>query len=285
MNSMTSYAKVAQSSVGAHFYLSIRTLNARFLESSIHLDRALQIYEAPLKKILKTYVERGRVEIHIQVQTPKENQASRLKLNEKVLYQWAKIYRDASKALDLPLSIHLHQLLQMPQVVYQPLNAQRLKLSPIQKQFLFKVFHKLCAKALRERQREGRALKRNLYKLHSQLSRNKVFFRQRHLSLQKSLLSKLKNKRDKKQEAVSLLLEKSDIQEELVRLTEHLNRFKALLDNQEKALGKKLDFYAQELLREVNTIGSKSSCAKLTHKVVESKALIESIREQLQNIE
>jgi uncharacterized protein (TIGR00255 family) len=81
-----------------------------------------------------------------------------------------------------------------------------------------------------------------------------------------------------------LLVEKSDISEELNRLTTHLHRFSELLSGKDSQ-GKKLDFYVQELLREVNTVGSKSAISDMTEAVVEMKTVIERLREQVQNIE
>ena len=83
---------------------------------------------------------------------------------------------------------------------------------------------------------------------------------------------------------VVIQLEKSDINEELARLKEHIKNYRHLF-SATGAQGKKLDFYTQELLREVNTIGSKSSVSKLTQIVVQAKTLIERLREQVQNIE
>ena len=83
---------------------------------------------------------------------------------------------------------------------------------------------------------------------------------------------------------IVLQLEKSDINEELQRLQEHIKNYKKLLVSASSE-GKKMDFYTQELLREVNTIGSKSQVAKLTQAVVEAKTMIERLREQVQNIE
>ena len=82
----------------------------------------------------------------------------------------------------------------------------------------------------------------------------------------------------------ALLIDKMDVHEEVVRLREHLKACRGLIQAGE-ARGKKLDFYCQELLREVNTIGSKSQLASLTHVVVEAKSVIEKFREQVQNIE
>ena len=83
---------------------------------------------------------------------------------------------------------------------------------------------------------------------------------------------------------VVIQLEKSDINEEISRLKEHTKNYRHLL-SEAGAQGKKLDFYTQELLREVNTIGSKSSVSKLTQIVVQAKTLIERLREQIQNVE
>ena len=83
---------------------------------------------------------------------------------------------------------------------------------------------------------------------------------------------------------VIIYVDKSDISEEIQRLGAHINAIKSLM-NQKGSIGKKLDFYAQELLREVNTIGSKSSTAELTHVVVEAKGIVEKYREQVQNVE
>ena len=83
---------------------------------------------------------------------------------------------------------------------------------------------------------------------------------------------------------IVIQLEKADINEEITRLNEHLKNFEKIIDL-ESVEGNKLDFYTQELLREVNTIGSKSQVVGITESIVESKTLIERIREQVQNIE
>jgi uncharacterized protein (TIGR00255 family) len=83
---------------------------------------------------------------------------------------------------------------------------------------------------------------------------------------------------------IVMQLDRADVSEELTRLKEHLKAYRQLLSSQESH-GKKLDFYAQELLREVNTIGSKSQIAKLTGLVVDAKTVVEKIREQVQNVE
>ncbi len=83
---------------------------------------------------------------------------------------------------------------------------------------------------------------------------------------------------------IVIQLEKADINEELSRLSEHIKNYRQLVSSSQGE-GKKLDFYTQELLREVNTIGSKSQVAKITQSVVEAKTVIERLREQVQNVQ
>ena len=83
---------------------------------------------------------------------------------------------------------------------------------------------------------------------------------------------------------MSLETEKTDIHEEIVRWGEHLKHLKKI-SRATEAVGRKMDFYVQEILRELNTIGSKSQIARLTFKVVEAKSFLEKIKEQIQNIE
>ena len=290
MKSMTSYAKTALSSGKNDFFLSMRTLNSRFLEAHLHLDKELYPYEMKLKNLLQNYIFRGRVDIHIQIQ-PREEKYEKLKLNEKALKEWLKVYRSASRACGLPPDFSLQTILQIPKVVTISSSSswlQERNLPRSEEAVLFKAFHELCAKAVKERQREGKALNKNLHQLHTQLHKRWFFLEQRHGRLRQGLMTKLQRKTlsEQERESLKILLDKSDMQEELFRLKEHLKVFGGILRKKGgEALGKKLDFYAQEFLREVNTMGSKSNCAKMTYKVVESKALIESIREQLQNIE
>ena len=164
---------------------------------------------------------------------------------------------------------------------------------------LKKVFDLVLKKFDTERLREGVALKKdlekNLKELHKNIMKASKLRDEANRLLQERLESKIKSRLPKEvagmpidpqriSQEVVIQLEKADINEEITRLTEHIKNFDKLI-----ALpvveGKKLDFYTQELLREVNTIGSKSQVAGITEAVVEAKTLIERIREQVQNIE
>ena len=152
-----------------------------------------------------------------------------------------------------------------------------------------------AAKCESEKSREGKALQKNLLSLLNKLQ--KVYQQMAELrkkaneELEKKFRQKLQQYSLDRQEwesrwtmELAILIDRSDIQEEMVRLKEHIKNFVLLAEGGEQS-GKKMDFYCQELLRETNTIGSKSQVAKLTHLVVDAKSLIEQLREQVQNVE
>jgi uncharacterized protein (TIGR00255 family) len=146
-----------------------------------------------------------------------------------------------------------------------------------------------------ERRREGLALKKILRSYLDQLQsivvnigRSRVEAGQRiqeryRLRLEKLCLSNEVDAHRIAQE-IAIQLDKADINEEIDRLGEHVRVWKAML-NASGHQGKKMDFYTQELLREINTIGSKAQWTVITHQVVEGKTIIEKLREQVQNVE
>jgi uncharacterized protein (TIGR00255 family) len=164
---------------------------------------------------------------------------------------------------------------------------------------LKKVFDAALKKFDSERLREGLALKKDLQKNLKELQKHISKILKLRDEVNKALLerfeSKVKSRLPKEvaghqmdpqriSQEIVIQLEKADINEEIIRLTEHIKNFEKLVELP-VVEGKKLDFYTQELLREVNTIGSKSQVAGITESVVDAKTIIERIREQVQNIE
>ena len=160
---------------------------------------------------------------------------------------------------------------------------------------MFEVFYAALKSCEKERVREGEAIKKHLLVLVSGLEKEV----QKILSLRNEANQHLQEKYEAKiksrlktseidyqrlSQEIVIQLEKGDINEEIQRLGEHVANFRMLVRNPQSE-GKKLDFYTQELLREVNTIGSKSQISDITQSVIEAKTLIEKLREQVQNVE
>ena len=296
MKSMTGFGNFKIQNDDVCIEVSVRAVNGRFLETRFHLPRVYFPYEADLKKKLSALIVRGTVDIYINRKVKANAGGGRITINSKLASEYLKAFKKLSAELKINEVIRLDHISKQPDVIQveeaDVLTSQEVGL-------LKKVFDLVLKKFDTERLREGVALKKdlekNLKELHKNIMKASKLRDEANRLLQERLESKIKSRLPKEvagmpidpqriSQEVVIQLEKADINEEITRLTEHIKNFDKLI-----ALpvveGKKLDFYTQELLREVNTIGSKSQVAGITEAVVEAKTLIERIREQVQNIE
>lgn len=276
--------------------VSIRAVNGRFLETRFHLPRVYFAYEAELKKKFSNLVVRGTVDIYISRKIKAGVGAGRITINSKLAGEYLKAFKKLSSELRLNEPIRLEQICKQPEVIQIEENDS---VSSGEASGLRKTFEAALKKFDSERLREGGALKKDLQKnlkdLHRHIHKVHKLRDEANKVLQERFESKVKARLPKEvaglqvdpqriSQEIVIQLEKADISEEITRLTEHIANFDKLVELP-VVEGKKLDFYTQELLREVNTIGSKSQIAGITEAVVEAKTLIERIREQVQNIE
>ncbi len=217
-------------------------------------------------------------------------------MNSKLGAEYLKALKKLSSDLRLNDHIRLEQISKQPEVIqFEESDA----ISPQELISLKKTFDAALKKFDIERIREGLALKKDLQKNLKELQKHLAKISKLRDEANKALLekfeAKIKSRLPKElagsamdpqriSQEIVIQLEKADINEEITRLTEHIKNFEKLVEMQ-VVEGKKLDFYTQELLREVNTIGSKSQVSGITESVVDAKTIIERIREQVQNIE
>lgn len=276
--------------------VSIRAVNGRFLETRFHLPRVYFQYEADLKKKISNLIMRGTVDIYIVRKIKPDVSAGRILINTKLAHEYLKAFKKLSTDLRINESIRLEQISKQPDVIQ---IEESDILSPHEVSLLKEAFDAAIKKFDIERSREGLALKKDLQKNLKDLQRHihKVskLRDEANKILQERFESRVKSRLPKEvagqqidpqriTQEVVIQLEKADINEEITRLTEHVKNFEKLVELP-VVEGKKLDFYTQELLREVNTIGSKSQIVGITEAVVDAKTQIERIREQVQNIE
>lgn len=278
--SMTGFARRRFELVAATAVVEIRTLNHRSLDIHIRLPDFLTPLEMSLRRMIKDYVYRGRVDVKITYESSGDGG---VKLNKPVYNSYLEILSaiaPAGKGLYDPVHLlTLPGILTISQVV------------PDEDEFLPQL-QGVLAELIADRRREGASLWRdidektdNILTLLGQLealaSRQReevgAGFRQR--------LSQLGGIEDSRILAeAALLVEKSDINEELVRLKAHLQEFRNCCRRQEP-IGRRLEFLGQEMLRETNTIGAKSALYDVSKIAVDIKSQLEKIREQVQNIE
>lgn len=292
LKSMTGYGVVRSGTPTSFLEVIVRSVNGRFLESRLHLPRELSVMEADLRKILSRYFSRGSVDLFVSRKARGEKSHLKLHFHEEMARAWLDAAEHLEKMASLRGPLDLNTVLQLPEVVGFEEDQGSLDLEA---QALRQLVQQACEACLLERGREGEALHAEMSRLLTQLKQVIQQMSEQSRQINQQLRDKMESRLKVRwaelqldpqrfQQELAILWDKSDITEELGRLREHLLHYHNLLQS-EGSQGKKLDFYTQELLREVNTIGSKSPMAQLTHLVVTAKTEIEKLREQVQNIE
>ncbi len=291
--SMTGYGDAQASEDGVHYALEIRSLNNRYFKASIKLPEMLQFLESEVDRLLRSQLGRGSVNYSLRMRSESPNTA--YEINRAALAAYVDQLQAARPAGDASVTIDLATLTAIPGVCQPPQFDESVRTRYWQT--VEKLTHRAMEALLQMRRQEGLALRDDLLgtlaalrELLGQIAaRAPVVVEEYHRRLQHrvSMLlaeSKIELERDSLMREVAIYAERCDINEEVSRLTAHFDQFAELCDSREYA-GRKLDFLAQELLREVNTIGSKSQDAAIARSVVEMKGLIDRLKEQVQNVE
>jgi uncharacterized protein (TIGR00255 family) len=296
MRSMTGFGRAKAERGALQVSAEVRSLNQRFLEIKLNLPRGWNEQETELRKLIGASVSRGRIEAAIRSAGPKPG--GRLIANEKLARDYIEELRGLKKRLALSGEPGIEALLGRPEIFQ--VAEQETDIGPE-----ITLGRKALGAALKaletERAREGRSLKRDLT---SRLGSIQGFVRQivrlaeesRHAIIAgfqtrvRELLAKPDGDEnrllDEKRlyEDAANAAQRADISEELARLKAHLQALGELF-SREGAVGKEIEFWLQEVGREVNTVGSKSQNPALSRLTVAIKGELEKMREQVQNVE
>ena len=296
MTSMTGFGRFQGQIEEWNLEVSIRSVNSRFSDIRIHIPRIYDPLEIEIRKKITQKIKRGSVDLFINRKSLSSSDCS-VYINEALAEKWLKSFSSVGKKLGLEPVRSAQILFQIPEFI-----SVEQKHLPTRKEAkaLFRAIDSALSDCLQVRQKEGSLIKKNLKKclqgLLKQVSHIKKLRGRVVDDLSKKYRERLKklgfpslNLSSKDMEPalareIVILLDKSDINEEIQRLSIHIKAALRIL-SAPGSQGKKLDFYAQELLREINTIGSKSADSELSQIVIESKTLIEKYREQVQNLE
>jgi uncharacterized protein (TIGR00255 family) len=293
---MTGFGRAKAERGGLQVQAEVRSLNQRFLEIKLSLPRGWSEQETELRKLIGATVSRGRIEAAVRSVGPKPG--GRLMVNEKLARSYIEELHKLKKRLALEGEPGIEALLGRPEI-FQVTEAE-VDITPE-----LALGHKAMAAALKaldaERVREGRTLRRDMA---SRLAKIQVHIKEiarlaeesRHAIIAnfqnrvRDLLGKPEHSEirllDEKRlyEDAAGAAQRSDISEELARLRSHLQALGELF-SRPGAVGKEIEFWLQEVGREVNTVGSKSQNPALSRLTVAIKGELEKMREQVQNIE
>lgn len=291
LKSMTGYGRGEAEKRGRVFSVEVRCVNNRYLDAKIKVPRDYSMLEDPIRKIIATFHQRGRVDLSLTV-TGDFSDLVEVRVNKNV----AAAYRDSlvnlADALGIECDLSLAQIAQLPDVLVREQRAEDIDelTSSVEA-----AVHDALQSCDEMRMREAAALVDDLSARLASFSAvlNEVekripeLIQHRQASLQErlqQLLGGVDLDPMRLAQEVAVIADKTDVTEEMVRLRSHIGQFEEMFQTS-GAVGRKLDFLIQEFLREVNTMASKINDADIAHMTVGLKSELEKMREQVQNIE
>jgi uncharacterized protein (TIGR00255 family) len=290
IKSMTGYGKGDVSDLHGRCVVELKTVNNRYSEVSLKMPRSFMAYENNVRKAVAGRVKRGKADLFVQWE-PAAGEAVVPPINYAVAKGYHQAFLDLAHELHVHAEIPLSLIISQKNVLQEAVSEEQGDLMPVLLKSVEQALDGLDAM----RAREGEALQADLKARRTDLAglvaqvreRSPLVVEEYQQKLQQrlsKLLSGVEMDPQRLAQEVALLADRCDITEELVRLESHFVQFDDTLLLQEP-VGRKLDFLMQEINREVNTIGSKANDAIITALVVQMKAELEKMREQVQNIE
>jgi len=291
IHSMTGFTEKIFHSKTLSAKMSIRTLNHRFFDWNFRGSQS-KILENKFRKICQDRISRGRIEVHVELDFLDSSKLD-LVINEDVLSKILVSFQNVSSRTLKNVSLNIENLFNLPNVV----QLRKKKFSKDDIFFLEYCFVKTLDELIKGREREGLLLKKEivgyLKNIQRVLSKMDILAKKQPVQIQKKLKERLRElghetklSEEKMATEVAYYAQKYDLTEEIVRLNCHIVHFNELLSSERPdAVGKSMDFLAQELFREANTINSKAQDMKIVKFGLVIKGEVESIRQQVQNLE
>lgn len=291
IKSMTGFGRAEYADANRKFTVEIKSVNHRYLDMAIKMPKKLNFFEAAIRNELKSSIQRGKVDVFITYEDFTENNVG-IKYNPDVAKEYLKYLKQMSEELALDYDIRVSTLSRYPEVFSMDevdIDEEEIWAG------LQKAIKGAADKFVETRIKEGETLREDLIlKLDDMLS-HVAYIKERAPEIiaeyrkgledkVRDLLGDTKVDEGRLLTEVTIFADKVCIDEEIVRLTSHIETTKKTLI-EGGSIGRKLDFIAQEMNREANTMLSKANDLATSDHAIELKTEIEKVREQIQNIE
>lgn len=293
MKSMTGYGRGESAQDGFKVTVELSSVNRKQSEISVTLARELEVLEAQMRDLINKHISRGRITARVTLHLSEDRSPARVRLNAPLAKAYVRELQRIAKELKLSGEPTLDMIARAPGVFETD------KESADAEDFwpgIEKALQQALGNLLKMREREGSHLVKDLTARINAMRKSATLVQKRAPEVQKryleQLMSRIKNAGvelpDKNDERLLkemvLFADRSDISEELARLQSHFKQFDDCIKSSEP-VGRTLDFLAQEMNREINTVGSKANDSIISHAVVALKTELEKFREQAQNVE
>jgi len=293
MKSMTGYGRGDCSKDGFKVTVELSSVNRKQTEISINLPRQMELLEAQIRDVINRHIARGRLMVRVSLHAGAGKASARMHLNVPLAKAYARELARLSKQLRLPGPVTLDQVARAPGVLQ---TDEELAVEEDFGPAVEKALKQALTQMVKMREREGAHLAQDLAKrvvvmrkAAAQIAQHAPAVAERY---RQQLIERIKNagleapgvEDERLLKEVVYFADRSDISEELTRLQSHFQQFEDGRKSKEP-VGRMLDFLAQEMNREINTIGSKANDSLISREVVTLKAELEKFREQAQNVE
>jgi len=290
MRSMTGYGRKQFQEDGREMTVEVKTVNHRFLDIGFRMPRALNFLEEPIRTRVSESLKRGHADVFLNYRNNRED-AREVSVDEPLLYAYKQALGRLTAVSEAENDVAISHFMALPDVLRV---TEREEDREAVTDLMVKTLESVLSDVLTMREKEGEALRVDL-EFHLQMLEQiadkiaqkapqvaQVYRERLEARLAELHISPVEPQRLAQE--VALFADRCAIDEELSRLSSHIQQMRSGLNGDGEA-GRKLDFLVQELNREVNTIGSKAADAEITNWVVAAKCEIEKLREQVQNIE
>lgn len=292
VKSMTGYGRASCIIDGMQINIDLKSVNHRYYDFNSKISKDYIFLEDKIKKTVNEAVSRGKIDFFLYIDSS-DSADYDIELNESLAASYAAAFKSISKKLKIKNDLTVSYLTKTPDIIKikkREIDEAKTEAAVMQ------ALETALASYNEMRAAEGRRLYddvvSNLEKILANVSEIEKIapesieaYKER---LRKKMTEALEGREVDEQRVITeaaIFADKIDIGEETVRLRSHISQFRALIDKDGEPVGKKLDFIVQEMNREINTVGSKCNSIEITKYVVDTKSVIEKIREQIQNIE
>ena len=292
IRSMTSFGR-SNSEEGKKrvFTVEMKSVNSRYLDVNIRMPKSIISLEEEIRKMISNSLNRGQVDVFINIKNYNEG-VGVPKVDINLAQGYLQCLKEIEEKLNIKNDISVMQIARFPEVI--TMIEEEDKIDEIWEE-LKPLISSSLDMMINMREVEGEKLKEDILikinQIEDLVSKVEEFadsipkvFKQKLEERLKDLLGNVEVDENRIATEVCILADKATVDEEIIRLNSHINQVRETLKLNEP-IGRKLDFIVQEMNRETNTIGSKSSDIKMTNIVIDIKNILEKIREQVQNIE
>ena len=291
VKSMTGFGRCEVSEGDRKMTVEMKSVNHRYLDVTIKMPKKLNYFESAIRSLLKSYIQRGKVDVFITYEDLSESNVS-LRYNQALAAEYLKYLNQMAEEFGLEQDVNAGALSRYPEVlVMEEVQDDEEELWRILEQAV----KGACEQFVETRAREGENLKRDLLAKLDELLEHVAFieerspqivaeYREKLTDKVKELLADTQMEESRIAAEVTIYADKICVDEEIVRLKSHIKSTRSALEK-EDSVGRRLDFIAQEMNREANTTLSKANDLETADKAIALKTEIEKVREQIQNIE